>query len=566
MYRRLPAPLAAAAAILLGAAVLAGSVPLRAQDDNSYAPPPPTQGQGQNQGQDGGQGDNAYAPPPPPDQAQVPDQGQGADQADTPTGATVDTGDGSVTFQTFYDSLAGMGTWIQTNDYGYVWQPQVTDPDWAPYTVGHWVYTDAGWTWDSDEPWGWATYHYGRWVNLDGTGWVWVPGYTWGPAWVSWRYGDGYAGWAPLPPDSFAGIDYYGDGYDESFGFHIGGDADDFYGIGPALYVFIPVNYLCYRHYHGFYSNRHDNFALINHTVNVTNINVTRNNPASAASFAGARFRHVTAGGPQLAQVNAVSAAPFERLSLVRSNDPGARDVSGTAYTVFAPHVRAAAGPEQPARVAGLIGQARINRGTDVLQTPAVNAHLAPAPATAVQVEQARAAASEVPAGAKVLTDAANVRPVLNAPLTSLQPAARPIEGTRAVNAAPGAVFSGTQPVFNAPRSPGLPGTAGASHIYTPGPVVSPGAGHGSGSPAYAGRENTGRENGAGGAGENHVYARPSAPAYSTPAPTGYHPAGAGTPNAAPSGGGRPAGGGYSGGGYSGGHGGGAANGGGHGR
>ena len=46
--------------------------------------------------------------------------------------------------------------------------------------------------------------------NLAGTGWVWVPGYTWAPAWVSWRYGDGYAGWAPLPPDSFAGIDYFG--------------------------------------------------------------------------------------------------------------------------------------------------------------------------------------------------------------------------------------------------------------------------------------------------------------------------------------------------------------------
>ena len=104
----------------------------------------------------------------------------------------------SVSFQTFYDSLANQGSWIQTDAYGYVWQPSVTDPDWAPYTNGHWIYTEDGWTWVSDESWGWATYHYGRWVNLDGTGWCWVPGYTWAPAWVSWRYGDGYCGWAPL--------------------------------------------------------------------------------------------------------------------------------------------------------------------------------------------------------------------------------------------------------------------------------------------------------------------------------------------------------------------------------
>ena len=34
----------------------------------------------------------------------------------------------------------------------------------------------------------------------DGRGWVWVPGTVWAPAWVSWRYGGGYVGWAPLPP------------------------------------------------------------------------------------------------------------------------------------------------------------------------------------------------------------------------------------------------------------------------------------------------------------------------------------------------------------------------------
>ena len=122
--------------------------------------------------------DNNAAPAAPAD--------NGATDA-TPTGPTADVPTGpitnaSATFQTFYDGLAGEGTWIQTQQYGYVWQPQVTDPNWAPYTDGYWAYSDQGWTWVSNEAWGWATYHYGRWANLDGVGWVWVPGYQWAPA------------------------------------------------------------------------------------------------------------------------------------------------------------------------------------------------------------------------------------------------------------------------------------------------------------------------------------------------------------------------------------------------
>jgi hypothetical protein len=51
-----------------------------------------------------------------------------------------------------------------------------------------------------DEPWAWATFHYGRWYYDTGLGWAWVPGAVWAPAWVAWRDGGGYLGWAPLPP------------------------------------------------------------------------------------------------------------------------------------------------------------------------------------------------------------------------------------------------------------------------------------------------------------------------------------------------------------------------------
>ncbi len=100
----------------------------------------------------------------------------------------------------FYDELAPYGEWISTPEYGWVWSPYDMEAGWRPYTNGHWEYTDYGWTWVSDLDWGWATFHYGRWYFDDMYGWVWIPGTVWGPAWVAWRHGDGYIGWAPLPP------------------------------------------------------------------------------------------------------------------------------------------------------------------------------------------------------------------------------------------------------------------------------------------------------------------------------------------------------------------------------
>ena len=106
-----------------------------------------------------------------------------------------------VGIEAFRGSLAPYGRWFQHEKYGMVWTPTAVDVRWRPYTVGNWVNTDYGWTWNSDEDWGWATYHYGRWAFETGIGWVWVPGYDWGPAWVSWRNGNGWLGWAPLPPE-----------------------------------------------------------------------------------------------------------------------------------------------------------------------------------------------------------------------------------------------------------------------------------------------------------------------------------------------------------------------------
>ncbi len=469
---------------LLGATLFALGLliaPLWAQDDNGAASPPPNYG------------------------APAQDDGNGAAAANAP--------DDSASFQTFYDTLGSQGTWIQSSDYGYVWQPQVSDPDWAPYADGHWVYTDDGWTWVSDEPWGWATYHYGRWVNLDGTGWCWVPGYTWAPAWVSWRYGDGYCGWAPLPPDSFVGVDYFGDGFAIGIGFHIGGDCDGFYGIGAGCYHFLPVNCMGYRNYHGYYHNRNDNFALINRTTNVTNINVTRNGGATAGAGG---FHRVTTGGPLLAQVNAVAQTPVERVNLVRTNQPGGGGaVTGHSLALYAPQVNPG-GSAQPSRVARSIGRVAINRGTDITRPLAVNSRLTPYPATEAQVQEARIAQNHAPAGAKVITDSASVKPVLQAPLTSLKPVAAEVAPTRTFNTAPNAVY-------NLERTPSTAGVTPTTRTYpqtgqqegSPSRVYSPSTVYPSGASSYPPRSTT---TGTGGGSESHDYARPSVPAYSPPA------------------------------------------------
>ena len=174
------------------------------------------------------------------------------------------SGRADVSINFFYDNLNG-GIWYEVADYGYVWQPDAaTNPDWRPYTDGYWAYTDVGWTWVSYEDFGWAAYHYGRWIRLEDYGWCWVPGYEWGPAWVSWRTGGDYIGWAPLPPAGGGEIVY------ESR--PIGGHVDVEFGIGPAYYNFIDIRFIGEPVLIGHYYPYSQNVVYINNTVNVTNI------------------------------------------------------------------------------------------------------------------------------------------------------------------------------------------------------------------------------------------------------------------------------------------------------
>lgn len=100
----------------------------------------------------------------------------------------------------FYDALSPYGDWYWIDVEGWIWVPADVPAGWRPYTHGTWVYSTWGWTWVSEWSWGWAPFHYGRWLRHPRYGWAWVPGYVWAPAWVTWRLGDGWVGWAPLPP------------------------------------------------------------------------------------------------------------------------------------------------------------------------------------------------------------------------------------------------------------------------------------------------------------------------------------------------------------------------------
>src|SRR6185503_19357864 len=110
-------------------------------------------------------------------------------QAEATVAPTVnDRPDGKASM--FYEALVPYGNWFRHDRYGWVWSPRDVAYGWRPYTDGHWVYSDLGWTWYSDLAWGWTPFHYGRWGYQTTIGWFWVPDTEWAPAWVAWQEGD----------------------------------------------------------------------------------------------------------------------------------------------------------------------------------------------------------------------------------------------------------------------------------------------------------------------------------------------------------------------------------------
>ena len=118
------------------------------------------------------------------------------------------------------EDLDRYGRWEQDAEYGSLWMPIGVAVDWAPYSTGHWVWVRPwGWTWVDEAPWGFAPFHYGRWVHRHNA-WGWAPGQraerpVYAPALVGWVGGPGVSvsisigggrepapvvGWFPLAP------------------------------------------------------------------------------------------------------------------------------------------------------------------------------------------------------------------------------------------------------------------------------------------------------------------------------------------------------------------------------
>jgi hypothetical protein len=97
-----------------------------------------------------------------------------------------------------YGDLDDYGAWSATPEYGTVWFPRGMIAGWAPYQSGHWAYIEPwGYTWVDDSPWGFAPFHYGRWVWLHG-GWGWVPPPRAGPAYVPTVYAPALVAWVGI--------------------------------------------------------------------------------------------------------------------------------------------------------------------------------------------------------------------------------------------------------------------------------------------------------------------------------------------------------------------------------
>ncbi len=195
-----------------------------------------------------------------------------------------------VSYNDFYQDLSNYGQWIDDPQYGYVWSPEV-DGSFRPYyTNGYWAMTEYGNTWVSQYQWGWACFHYGRWTYDNYYGWLWIPGTTWGPAWVSWRYGDGFYGWAALGPNYEYGSDY----------------------VCPNnWWVFIPPQYLYSGNYYHYWNGPHGNGHIIANTTFVNNTYV--NNGTT----------YIT--GPRTKEVENLSHQPVQVFHLANSKSLNTR-------------------------------------------------------------------------------------------------------------------------------------------------------------------------------------------------------------------------------------------------
>jgi hypothetical protein len=311
------------------------------------------------------------------------------------------------------EDLAAYGTWTDSPQYGQVWYPQVAQ-DWVPYREGRWAYVAPwGWTWVDSDPWGFAPFHYGRWVQ-DGGRWGWYPGVA--------------VGVAPVPVYAPALVTFFGVGAVVGI------------GVGAALAAgrigWCPLGPReVYRPwYHA--SDRYVQQVNVTHVTNVTNINtinrnVTVNNFANRGGTTVVPTSALTESRPVRPAVQRVDAAQLAQARPVFGQQPLRPTLATTGVT--------------PA----------VARQFDLRPTPGAVSQRPAAPGPAIR-----------PAGVApgAIGPAPGVRPALPPLHNPAQPTVPVAAGTRP--------FTGQPPLATPGARPAQPLPGGA-----PGAVLAPNAG-----------------------------------------------------------------------------------------
>ena len=232
---------------------------------------------------------------------------------------------GQISFQTFYNELAPYGQWVEDYDYGYLWIPHV-NRNFQPYASdGYWTMTNYGNTWVSDFSWGWAPFHYGRWIRDDFLGWAWIPGYEWAPAWVSWRSGGGQYGWAPMGPRMSVNVNV---------------------NIPWSHWTFLPQRYMYGPNMHRYYNRGNRNYY--NQTTIINNTNIYNN--------------YTYYSGPSVQDVERSTGRRVSVRNVNNSSRSGRTSVSDRSVSMYRPEVARNSGRNE--RPASASNRSSVNRGT----------------------------------------------------------------------------------------------------------------------------------------------------------------------------------------------------------
>jgi hypothetical protein len=196
-----------------------------------------------------------------------------------------------------------------------------------------------------------------------------VPGREWGPGWVSWRRGNDYCGWAPLPPESRT-----------RFSFTATVDRD--YDLGPAAYIFISLSNFGVRSYAPICAPLERNVTIIQNTVNITNINYNRANNQTVVYNGGPSYNLVrTRSKDPVEQVNVNFAQVNKTVNNTTINKTKVVNIrQGNTLQVAAPPTVAATASAVPSKVKAKIEKPKVEKGwegVDASQVQKVKQQLA---------------------------------------------------------------------------------------------------------------------------------------------------------------------------------------------